>query len=405
MQGVKAIKSMNTMNTSIMRNFNAHQVRRRLLSGKSATKASLAADTGLSTMTVGTIITQMEKASEVYALDVVPSNGGRPSVRYIYNRFYALGMIVYGYQKNSRNYFRLKILDMFGDEMVSQEKYIDDVTLEVLELFIDEGIKSAAQIYAGAAGSGKMPQDASAQDYAGIADTGKALRDAAASDYADAAAQIREKIRVIGFGLPGVEQEGRIISNDYPQLIGTDFIAHFSKKYGAEIRFFNDINAAVYGYYDRNRPASGGVDIKIAPAVAGIYYPRLYTPGMGIIIDGRIYAGRQNFAGEIGGLLANAAEPADWLNVDYGDWQQLCRYIARDLYFVCCVLAPERIVLYGDFLQGKEVSEIQKAAETLLKGCFHVELEIAPDFEADFDRGLRALAGDLLYQSVFPEIN
>ena len=212
-----------------------------------------------------------------------------------------------------------------------------------------------------------------------------------------------EKLRMISFGLPGVEEEGRIISNDYPRLIGTDFIAHFRQKYDADVRFFNDINAAVYGYYDRNRTLAGGADVKLSPAVVGIYYPRLYYPGMGIVIDGRIYAGRHNFAGEIGSLLNNASERADWLTVDYADKQQVYSYIARDLFFICCVLAPERIVLYGDFLQEMDALGIQKAAEALLDGRFHITLEIGPEFEVDFDRGLRALTDDLLYHAVFME--
>lgn len=396
---------MKTINTAQVRSMNHHSVRRQLLLLHSATKAQLAAATGLSSMTVGTIITQMQRDGEVFELDAVPSSGGRPSVRYAYEKDFALMMIVYGYQKADRNLVCVRIRNLFGEIVAACEQFMENVTLERLECLMDQTLEkgtvpAGTEVLAGL----KVPEGTEVPMGSEVP-AGPVTAAGRPMDRDESIRiRLREKVRVIGFGLPGVERDGRIVSNDYSELVGTDFIAHFRQRYGAEIRFINDINAAAYGYYDRMKPFSACEDMELSPAVVGIYYPRLYYPGVGIIIDGKIYLGSQNFAGEVCRLPyggPGTLYPADWLAINYGNREQVCACIAGHLSQICSVLAPERIVLYGDFFSPEDIGRISELTEQLLEGRFHVQLDIVADLSGDFERGLSVLMEDLLYRTVF----
>lgn len=420
---------MKTINTAQVRSMNQHSVRRQLLSLHSATKAQLASATGLSPMTVGTLIAQMQQAGEVYEQEAVPSGGGRPSALYAYEKDFALMMIVFGYQKDNNNFICVRIKNLFGEVVASCESFVEDVTLERLEELMEQALT------AGQAGAGLEEPAPGAP----VTIAEQAVRGAKANGQL-----MGQKIRVIGFGLPGVERDGRIVSNDYASLVGIDLIDHFRQRYHAEVRFINDINSVVYGYYDRVKPLAACKTMELSPAVVGIYYPRLYYPGAGIIIDGKIYLGSQNFAGEVCrlpyvGPVAQAAVtrpvsqnsvaarpvdtepecaqtngspaaacqfaekplPADWLAIDYGDREQVCACIAGHLSQICSVLAPERVALYGDFFAPEDAGRIGQLTEQLLEGRFHVQLDIVADLADDFERGLSVLMGDLMYRTVF----
>ena len=71
------------------------------------------------------------------------------------------------------------------------------------------------------------------------------------------------------------------------------------------VLYENDVNATVCGYYGYHK--AEGIQ-----TVVGLYYPQVYAPGAGTMINGEIYKGGMNFAGEIGWLPLHPA----WNEVD-----------------------------------------------------------------------------------------
>jgi predicted NBD/HSP70 family sugar kinase len=99
-------------------------------------------------------------------------------------------------------------------------------------------------------------------------------------------------MKVISFGMPGQEIDGRLLISDYKDLRNQFFTSYIEEKFQLPVIFENDINSAVEGYC-----YSHGVTEK--QCVIGIYFPSKYPPGAGIYINGGIYKGCNGLAGEI----------------------------------------------------------------------------------------------------------
>lgn len=335
---------MRTGNVLLVKEMNHNLVRRELLRVKTATKHQLATLTGLSQMTVGTVIADLMKAGEVTEGKMIPSNGGRPSNEYCYKGSFCHGVILYGYQKQNREYVRLVTVNLLGECVYSAEQYFDDLKSDSFEALLD------------------------------------------------AAFETIPNIRLITFGLPGEEQDGTVTINDFGGLLGREFLQYYREKYLAEVLFVNDINGAVLGFCHR----IGGKS-SLENAVAGIYFPRIFNPGMGLVIHGRIYRGKQNFTGELGYL----PYCGEWIGLDYEKKDLLHEKIAKLLALVIAIVAPEDMILYGDFFESADAEDIRNRTENLLRGDFKVNLEVSLDFEGDYEEGLKSITLEKLYHAVF----
>ncbi len=338
---------MRTANVYLMKEINRNLVRQKLLEQKTATKQEMTQMTDLSAMTVGSIIEEMLGNGEVSEGEMIPSNGGRPAVEYCYNGSYSHAAIIYGYQKMNKNYISLRVVNMFGECVYSEEEYLDIVTIS----YFDKLLKRA---------------------FGAI-----------------------DNIGIIGFGLPGEEEEGTVTINDYPDLIGRKFIDHFQEQYKIPVIFENDANAAVFGYYRRTSKCQD-----VNGTIAGLYFPRLHVPGMGLIINGKVYKGKQNFAGEFTQLPIGI----EWENLNYENKDLLYSVLSRLLSIISCMIAPETIVLYGDFFSRQDSDIIEKETERLLEGNFIVNIDISTVFEDDYEYGLKSVILNSLYKSLFGEI-
>lgn len=185
-------------------------------------------------------------------------------------------------------------------------------------------------------------------------------------------------IQVIAFGLPGEEKDGRIHISDFPMLVGDTFLKYYEAKFHVPVLFENDINAAVNGYCH-----SRAVGITEG-AIVGIYIPQTFNPGCGLIINGNVFTGKLNFAGEIGAMPIGV----DWQAVDYGNEEEITDAIAKAVSVICCILAPEEVVIYAEFLRAGSEMKIKKKAEQLLEHTFEVNIEVSFAFEADYEQGM-----------------
>ncbi len=119
-----------------------------------------------------------------------------------------------------------------------------------------------------------------------------------------------DNIGLIAFGLPGEAIGNEVTINDFNGLEGRVFPPVSGSTIRVPVLFENDINAMTYGYYRklRRREAS----------LAGIYFPRSFLPGAGLILNGSIYYGASHFAGEMGAMYT----PVPWEKLDYYEESQ-----------------------------------------------------------------------------------
>ncbi|HEX2981724.1 MAG TPA: hypothetical protein VHO48_15795 [Anaerolineaceae bacterium] len=319
-------------NALTMREVNINLVRNSLKARKQATKQQIAEATGLSIVTVATIMQELVEANEIFEVDQAPSSGGRPAHQFRFNADFAHGLALFTHEQDGQDLLHIRVANLYGECVKAQDVVLEDIQLESFAPWID----------------------ACLQEY--------------------------PSIRAIGFGLPGFEVDGQIILLDYPALVGARLTEIYSRRYRLPVIFENDVNAAVVGYCKRK-------DVPPESAVIYAYFPGKYAPGAGIYLDGNLYKGASNFAGEISRLPLGI----DWLDPAlYRSAEQFCPAIARVVIAVSSLLNPHSVVLYGSFLTAASIDAIRQICAAHLPQTSVPAILLSEDFTADFQAGMIA---------------
>lgn len=314
-----------------MKQRNAHTVLWSLCARKSATIRDLAQRTGLSFATVGNILTHFVESGEVLPGGQVSDTGGRPSQAYAFNAEYAHVLALSVRVRSGKHLIHACVGNLYGEVVWQVEQCFDAIRLASFECM------------------------------------------------ADACLRAYPTIRMLSFSLPGVERDGVILFNDYKELEGTTFADHFQKKYCLPVRIENDVNAAVFGY---------GKNVEPASILVGIYFPRYFNPGAGMLIDGKVLKGAGGCAGEVALLPLGI----DWLSMDYENAQEVGPAITRLIGVVCGIVNPHRVVLYGDFFTDAVKKAIQEAIPAQAARDLFPPIAYQNDLNADIIAGLIAQA-------------
>lgn len=312
----------------MMKRLNRKTLRDTLRRCQTATKPELAAMTGLSVVTINALIAELVSAGEVVKNGLVPSEGGRPSMQYGYNNGYQYAAILYCYQKKGRTFASCLVSDLSGKSVWRAEEYFEEIEISSFAHLLDQAFSAVP------------------------------------------------KISIIAFGLPGEAIDGKVTINYYKKLIGAQFLPYYEERYQVPVVFENDINAMTYGYY-----CSRG---KKEDVVVGIYFPKRYAPGAGIILNQKIYYGTQHFAGEMERLPV----PIPWEELDYEDGEKVLRELKGIVGIFCCTLAPAKFILYGDFFSPSLIRDLIQYTREFLNHSFYVQIEVAEEIEKDYEEGL-----------------
>ncbi|WP_314584754.1 ROK family protein [Paenibacillus terrigena] len=319
-------------NAMVIKEVNMNLVRKALKAEGEATKQQIASITGLSAVTVGTILQQLLQTSEVLESELCASGGGRPAQRYKYNGDYAYILTLFPYETGGRILMRSTVVNLLGT-------------------IIHEGAEDVAQV------------DVACFEH---------IIDTLIASY--------PAIRAMGIGLPGAEWKGRIVISDYKALLGVSMVEHFKERYNMPVIMENDVNAAVVGYCER-------AQIHSDEAVAYLYFPDRFPPGAGIFINGQLFKGRRNFAGEVANIP---------LNIPWGEHafvsssEQVEQAIVQLIVSICAVINPDRVVLYGSIVNQASGSRIAERCRAELPVSAVPEVIVSEDFTADYLEGMVA---------------
>ena len=324
----------------LMKELNKRQLRRILRQCKEATKPELADRTGLSVVTINSLLEDLLKTGEVVQSGLAPSGGGRPSARYQYRPDYRYAVLLYGHQSEGRNLMHLAVVNLMGECVWRKEEYFDEILVESFEAVLDDVI-------------GRFPE-----------------------------------IGLLAFGLPGEVVDDVVTIHDYKALVGPEFMAHYKERYHLPVVFENDINAMTYG-------ACREGDVEKA-TVAGIYLPRIYPPGAGLVIQGKIYYGTSHCAGELAGLPV----PVSWDSLDYGRENDVLENLKLLTAVYGFTVAPETLIFYGDFFTEELQEQLRAYSGRLLEGKFHMDLIFAENLERDYEEGMKRLALEALWEEM-----
>lgn len=326
-------------NPVMMKEINTNIIRKELRIVREATTQQLSAATGLSVVTVGSILRQLVEGKEVYEAELIPSNGGRPARLFCYNPSNKMMLILYVYIKDSREMIFCEVLDSFGEAAERQEMYMDDISLDSFEPLIDRMLKKYSAICA------------------------------------------------IGFGLPGVEDNHVMVINDFEGLANTSFSKHYRERYQLPVAIENDVNLAALGYYHR-------CTVKESPIVY-IYFPQKYTPGAGICMDGTLLKGVHSLVGELQFLPIGV----DWTALDYLDTDAVSKAISKVVLSFSCTVSPARVILYGEFMTDAHIEAVSNLCREAMGDLLAPQIVLTKEFDQDFKYGLKVLTMELLQKN------
>lgn len=303
-------------------------LRRALLSRRQATRQQLADATGLSAMTVGKLLVGMTARGEVCQPGTQSQGSGRPSMIAAYNGDYAHFASIVVEQREGKSAFALSVVNLFGETVLRETLLLDEVRADCIDDFFSRVI--------------------------------------------DAGYRLRLAVLV----LPGVA-EGEEMLCDLEELVRGQVLRRIRQRFGVEVLFENDVNAAVFGH-------GFGAEDEVC---AGVYFPQRYGPGAGVVMHGEILRGHRRFAGEV--LYIQGIDR--WLTLDYDDEAAVAEMIAQLLTVYACTVAPARMVLYGDFFTPALEAAIRARFEEKMLGRFDLTLTFQAAMTQDQERGARRL--------------
>lgn len=323
------------MNTLRVKENNTNLIRKNLKKMKNATKQEIADRTGLSVVTVGSVLENLLGTGEVLADKLLPSNGGRPAKSYRYNENFSYALIICVYEKQLKTRFCVSVVNLYGERVWEIESVQEKIHLSTFEPFVEE-------------------------------------------------AKIRfPEIKVLAFGLPGFEFQGRVWINDHEEIKNTELSSYYAEKYGLLTVVENEANAAAMSF------ASKGMDDQ---TLVYIYMPTDFSPGAGIVIEGRLHRGVSNFAGEVDNIPLGCA----WKKMQDKPFSYVWKNTAKLLLAVISLINPSKVVLFGEFLTEEHLCEVRSFLRKKINPVFLPEIVRTEDFYEDFKNGLAALALELI---------
>ena len=233
-----------TRTTREMKKSNVLLVVNALKALNSATKADLAAQTGLSVATCGTVLNNLCLTGEVLSLALDASSGGRPAQRYACNPDFFSVLSLYVEGNNSACRMSALISSATGDVLEQLDTVHPSLSLE--HFF---------------------------------------------SDISDILTRY-PNLQAMGIGLPGVIVNGVVASCDISLFNDLPLVPMLQEKFGVFVQVGNDMNYTAYGFYRSNCPQ------ETAP-VAYLLQPEGECTGCGMVINGRVLQGASHFAGEV----------------------------------------------------------------------------------------------------------
>ncbi len=323
------------VSTLLVKDINTKSVLHILKEAHTATVRELSAASGLSAVTVKSIISMLRAEGRAIPDGTVPSQGGRPSQCYRFNEQHALGLLLFARELHGIDTLCLRVIDLYGTVLDSTDCRMPSMEYEAVESLIAQKIGPFS------------------------------------------------RIRAVGIGLPGIEYEGSMVSLDYEALVGTPIIERLHSRFRIPILVENDVNAAVLGRSEGEH--QGNCEVYI-------YFPRKYPPGAGIRVNGTLIKGGRHFAGEIGWL------PLDiqWGPETADSFEACTTTAAKVVMCITAVLDPDSVVLYGEHFTEAHLEQIRIICRSRLPEQVLPEFSLSKDFTADFEQGLKYLTLNLL---------
>ena len=123
---------------NLIKDENLKVLRRVLRKEREATKPQLAEKTGLSVVTIQSLIKTLVENGEVLEGEIVQPRLGRPAVTYRFHERARLALIIFMYEKNGKDTAVCEVCDLYGTSIERMEKKLKDISEESYDDMIEE---------------------------------------------------------------------------------------------------------------------------------------------------------------------------------------------------------------------------------------------------------------------------
>lgn len=316
---------MITANT--LKQIHLNDLKKALKELKSATKPQLAAYTGLSVVTINSLIQILLEKHEILEEKDTQINGGRPAAVYSLDRSRKLALLFGTIEHNGEDFITASVIDICGEPTEPFQRFTE-LSLDNLDISVNYYLQ-------------KYPA-----------------------------------IQLIAFALPAKEYRGKIIFCDYPAFNNFPLRQYLMNKYERPVYIENDIRIALLGHFFLNNHLK-------TRTIAGIYFPKKYATGVGLVVNGDILNGNTGVAAEIEYL-------PEFVN---SDWRHRTPQQTLDLIKTVCIMYnPDKLILYDAFMTEEQFSQIQDAFTRDNYQYFRPDFILSSNIQKDYFYGLEQFA-------------
>jgi len=317
-------------NANLMKQINLNSVRHAIRQARTATKSQLSKLTGLSVVTINSLVETLLTLGELQQVGIEETSTGRPAAVFSFNERFSLALIVYANE--------LVYMDMAVVAVVNLHGEVIDLLRIPFDKKLERAVESAIVIMLD-----KHPS-----------------------------------IRSIGIGLPGQVVHGQIEAVDFAEFDGKTLADRLGDRFGIPILLENDVNAAVLGHCTTNHCTE--------QIVVGIYIPEKYPLGIGIFIHGGIFRGKDGFAGEAKYLQ----DGLDWSN-PAAVTENISLALKKLIITITCLFNPDRLVIYRKNLTPAVIESVLQECRAIIRSDLLPEVILSDHFQDDFANGIKQI--------------
>lgn len=192
---------------------------------------------------------------------------------------------------------------------------------------------------------------------------------------------------LIIIGTSGVESAKKMILSDIPGLSEVNLEQYLFEYTNITVKVINDVNAMVLGVNGNNQDDN----------VIGIYYPKNYAPGVGLLISGNLVLGKSGAAGEI------SLGPS-YKNAHYPMKQDIFEeYLLNDLQTMTALLDPDKIVVFSPD-RKIDKNKILKDLHDRIQQISETTIDFDENIDQAYQNGLINYGREKIFESIIKNI-
>ncbi|SHJ31171.1 ROK family protein [Clostridium cavendishii DSM 21758] len=271
---------------------------------KTATRAELVSDTGISHTTVRNILSELLEKEEILVDGLDESSGGRRAERYSLNINKKSILIMY--IEGRKLWYNIS--NIIGEEIFKESLDIEEkLSSNLLEKLLDKLFEKY------------------------------------------------NNIKAVGMAVPGIVKDSGYLSGLYLEdLSDIDIKKYIEDKYSVPVILENDLNSVALGFL--NEYIKGNKDNFKMLNMIYMHFTRIGA-GAGVIVNGSLVRGNYNYAGEIGFMKINNSYVNDLLTKELKD-SDYVDLISKIISAATCLIDPKYIVLGGEEFRYKLIYDI-----------------------------------------------